>query len=313
MSCELNASAALSTSSIPVGPPVALSLPAESLRAASLILVATPIGNLDDLSPRAVAELRAADVIACEDTRHTRKLLAHAKVTGKRLIAIHEHNEHEAAPGVVALLQSGQTVALVTDAGTPGISDPGARVVAAVAAAGFDIRCVPGPAALIVALVVSGLATDRFCFEGFLPRRGAERQQRLTELASERRTSVLYEAPHRVVELVHDLRRVCGDDRSVSVSRELTKRFEQTWRGSLGSAVDAIGVPRGEYVVVLAGAPVVETVVDDDEVLARLSAERARGSSTRDAVDAVASATGRVRRDVYALATGPHSRAELPQ
>ena len=268
-----------------------------------LVLVATPIGNLDDLSPRAVTALREADVIACEDTRHTRKLLSHAGITGHRLIAVHEHNEHDAAPGIVGLLAAGHTVALVTDAGTPGISDPGARVVAAVTAAGYDVECIPGPAALIVALVVSGLATDRFCFEGFLPRRGSLRQQRLTEVAAERRTVVLYEAPHRMIELVDDLVGVCGTERLVSVSRELTKRFEQTWRGSLGSAIEALGEPRGEYVVVMEGASNLEVIWGDDDVLERLAAQKGAGVSTRDAVDAVTALTGRPRREVYALAT----------
>ena len=278
-----------------------------------LILVATPIGNLGDLSPRAVEVLRRADAIACEDTRHTRKLLSAAAIDGKRMLAVHEHNEHHAANGIVELLARGQCVALVTDAGMPAISDPGERVVAAVVAAGFAVTCVPGPSAALTALAISGLPAARFVFEGFLPVKGSERQDRLTAAAAVTETVILFEAPHRLVRTLTDLVGRCGPERKVSVSRELTKRFEQTWRGSLGSAVDAIGVPRGEYVVVLDGAPVVETVVDDDEVLARLSAERARGSSTRDAVDVVASATGRVRRDVYALATSPQSRAELPQ
>ena len=268
------------------------------------MLVATPIGNLDDLSPRAIEALRTADAIACEDTRHTRKLLAHASVSGQRLLAVHEHNESDAATGIVALLAAGQTIALVSDAGTPGISDPGARVVSAALEAGFEVEAVPGPAALIVALVVSGMAMARFCFEGFLPRHGAARRERLAELAAERRTSVLYEAPHRLVTLLEELLAACGPDRRLSVSRELTKRFEQTWRGPLSGALEGVGEPRGEYTVVLEGAAApLASVIDDATVRTLIAARRTAGSSTRDAVDAVADSTGRSRREVYALAT----------
>ena len=272
--------------------------------AGRLVLVATPIGNLGDLSPRAVESLRAADAIACEDTRHTRKLLAHAAITGKRLLAVHEHNETDAAAGVVGLLEAGQSVALVTDAGTPAISDPGTKVVRAVLDASFEVEAVPGPAALIVALIVSGLPTERFCFEGFLPRSGAARKDRVSEISVERRTVVMYEAPHRIIALLHDLVTACGAERRVSVSRELTKRFEQTWRGRLDDAVAGIGEPRGEYVVVLEGGAKQPTpIVDDASVQTMIATHRAAGATTRDAVDAVTAATGRARRDVYGIAT----------
>ena len=268
-----------------------------------LILVATPIGNLGDLSPRAAEALRTADAIACEDTRHTRKLLSAQGITGKRLLAVHEHNEADAAQGILALVARGQRVALVTDAGTPGISDPGTRVVAAVVAEGLAVSCIPGPVAFISALIISGLATDRFVFEGFLPVKGADRRRMLQAVAGEVRTTVLYESPHRILATLTDLHGACGDDRRVSVSRELTKRFEQTWRGRLVDAVVAMGEPRGEYVVVIQGAPPPAEVEVDLEQAVRthlgVGAKSTVSRSTRDVADAVAASTGRPRKEVY--------------
>lgn len=277
-----------------------------------LILVATPIGNLGDLSPRAVEILRRADAIACEDTRHTRKLLSAAAIDGKRMLAVHEHNEHHAANGIVELLARGQCIALVTDAGMPAISDPGERVVAAVVAAGFPVTCVPGPSAALTALAISGLPAARFAFEGFLPVKGTDRQDRLAASAASAETVILFEAPHRLVRTLTDLAGCCGPDRKISVSRELTKRFEETRRGTLGEVLHALLVggaaePRGEYVIVLAARVAAEDSlpVDDDAVRAMLAAERTRGARTKEAVDAVASATGLPRRHVYALAVAP--------
>ncbi len=285
-----------------------LPLPADAGRG-ELILVATPIGNLGDLSPRAVEVLRLADAIACEDTRHTRKLLSAAAIDGKRMLAVHEHNEHNAANGIVELLARGQCVALVTDAGMPAISDPGERVVAAVVAAGFAVTCVPGPSAALTALAISGLPTARFAFEGFLPVKGAERQDRLAAAAATLETIVLFEAPHRVVRTLTDLAMVCGRDRRVSLSRELTKRFEETRRGTLGEVLDALTTegaaePRGEYVIVVAGRTIdgEATATDDETIRAMLAVERERGARTKEAVDAVAAATGLPRRHVYSLA-----------
>ena len=162
------------------------------------MLVGTPIGNLGDLSPRAVEALRGADVIYCEDTRHSRKLLTHAGITGASLRSLHEHNEDERTAEVLAAVAAGRTVALVSDAGMPGVSDPGSRVVAAAVEAGLVVTVVPGPSAVLAALVTSGLDTDRFCFEGFLPRSGRDRKERLEVVAAETRTTVLFEAPGRV-------------------------------------------------------------------------------------------------------------------
>ncbi len=279
------------------------------VRVGSLVLVATPIGNLGDLSPRAEQALRDADAIACEDTRHTRKLLSARGIEGKRLLAVHEHNEHVAADGIVGLLVQGQTIALVTDAGTPGISDPGQRVVIAAVRAGFAVQCVPGPTALVVALVVSGLETDRFVFEGFLPVKGSERKSRLTEIAAQRRTVVLYEAPHRLIHLIEDLVHVCGADRLVSISRELTKKFEETWRGCLGDAADHFVEPRGEFVLVLAGAAPKLEEATDDKLLSALADAWANGMTNRDAVQHVTDQfvhyDGVTRKRVYDLATSP--------
>ena len=272
-----------------------------------LILVATPIGNLGDLSPRAVEVLRSVDAIACEDTRHTRKLLTAAAIGGKRLLAVHDHNEHHAANGIVELLARGQRIALVTDAGMPAISDPGERVVAAAVAAGFEVTCVPGPSAALAALAVSGLSTARFCFEGFLPPKGSDRHRRIVAVAGNRDTTVLFEAPHRLLRTLTDLAVVCGEGRAVSVSRELTKRFEETRRGTLGSLIASLEgndtEPRGEHVIVI-GAPtdVADLHESDETVRAQLADERDHGLTTKDAVDRVAQRTGRARRQVYAIA-----------
>ncbi len=269
-----------------------------------LVVVGTPIGNLGDLSPRAVAALSTAHVIYCEDTRHSRKLLSHAGITGVPLRSLHEHNEDDRVHEVVAAVASGATVAVVSDAGMPTVSDPGARVVAAVAAAGLIVTVVPGPSAVLAALVTSGLATDRFCFEGFLPRSGRGRTERLAAVAAEPRTTVLFEAPGRVATTLADLATVCGDDRPVAVARELTKLHEEVWRGSVaeGAAWAADGV-RGEVVLVLAGAPdAPDTVVGDDELARALGEKLDTGARTRGAVDEVAASHGVPRRRVYELA-----------
>jgi 16S rRNA (cytidine1402-2'-O)-methyltransferase len=270
-----------------------------------LVLVPTPIGNLGDISSRMIEVLTSADVIACEDTRHTRKLLSSQNITGKRLLAVHEHNEQAAADGLVKLAEQGQVVALVTDAGTPAISDPGSVVVRAFVDAGFAVECLPGPAAFVVALAISGLATQRFVFEGFLPAKGSGRAKLLEQFALEERTVVLYEAPHRMLRLMEDLAAACGRDRRVSISRELTKRFETTIRLTLGEAISALSdeEPRGEYVVVLSGASGIDAVEHDDEsIRARINELTAGGMRTRDAVDAVSAELNVVRRRVYAIA-----------
>ena len=203
-----------------------------------LVLVATPIGNLEDLSPRAVRVLGAADVVVCEDTRRTGRLLQAAGVSARRLLAVHEHNEAQQVPAVVELLRTGSVVAVVTDAGMPGVSDPGERLVRAAVDAGIEVQVVPGPSAAVSAVVVSGLPADRWVFEGFLPRSGSGRTERLAALSGERRTVVLYEAPHRVARTLGDLVGACGGERRVALCRELTKLHEEVWRGTLSAAAD---------------------------------------------------------------------------
>ena len=270
----------------------------------TLVLVATPIGNLGDLPPRAVRALAEAHTIACEDTRRTRQLLSHAGVEGgHRLVAVNDHTEAAQVRTIVSRLDAGQRVALVTDAGMPAISDPGQRLVAAVVAAGHRVEVVPGPSAGLAALVVSGLPTARFCFEGFLPRKGRARAERLGELATERRTIVLFEAPHRVRQTVADLAGALGAVRRMAVARELTKAFEEVWRGTLEGAVAhlATAEPRGEYVLVLAGAPAPEAPsagTVEDALRARIDA----GVDKRSAIAAVASELGVPKRQVYEVA-----------
>ena len=206
-----------------------------------LVLVATPIGNLADLSPHAVAALAEADAIVCEDTRRTGRLLQHAGVTSRRLLVANEHTEAACAAEVAQLLGRGATIAVVTDAGTPGIADPGERLVRAALAGGHQVSVVPGAAAAVAALVVSGLPAERWAMEGFLPRAGRERAERVAAVAAEPRTVVLYEAPHRVARTVADLAAACGPERPVVLARELTKLHEEVWRGTL----DERGCPPG--------------------------------------------------------------------
>ena len=265
-------------------------------------MVGTPLGNLGDLTPRARDALAGADVVACEDTRRTRALLSASGVpaAGKRLLSVHDHNEADEADHVVRLIMAGHRVALVTDAGMPAISDPGERVVAAVAAAGLPIVVVPGPSAVVAALAASGLPSSRFVFEGFLPRKGGPRRRRLAELAGEQRTAVLYEAPHRVRETIADLLAACGPERVVALARELTKMHEEIWRGTLAAAAAHASEvePRGEYVVVLAGAPPPPGASDDD-IERAVAAHLGAGDDKRTSVAAVALELDVAKRRVY--------------
>ena len=274
----------------------------------TLVLVATPIGNLGDLSPRAVATLQQSSLILCEDTRHSGKLLSHAGIRGVRLAVCNEHTEADRGREVLSLLDAGETVALITDAGTPGISDPGSRLVRVVLDDGHTVSAVPGPAAFVMALVISGFDTTRFVFEGFLPRSGRERATRLSAIAAEPRTTVMYEAPHRVERTIVDLAAACGGNRSVAVARELTKIYESVWRGSLDDAAEhlAATAPRGEYVIVLHGAPPRDEVTDA-EIRSALHLALA-GHSRKDAVEAVVGQLDVPKRRVYdlALAEGRH-------
>jgi 16S rRNA (cytidine1402-2'-O)-methyltransferase len=265
-----------------------------------LQVVATPIGNLGDLSERAAEVLRTADLVLAEDTRRTGRLLAHvgSEVPQRSL---HDHNERDRIAEVLDRLAEGDRIALVSDAGTPTVSDPGYRLLAACAEAGVRIEPIPGASALLAALVASGLPTDRVAFEGFLPRKGAARTARLAELGTERRTFVLFVAPHRVAADLRDLAEVCGGQRRAALCRELTKRYEEILRGGLAelAAMADEGV-RGELTLVVAGAPdTVPEALNADELVARVRELVATGATKKAAIAEVAAATGTRKREVY--------------
>ncbi len=271
--------------------------------AGRVVLVATPIGNLDDLSTRAAAALRDADVVAAEDTRRTGRLLAHLGVRAE-LVSCHDHNEEQRAPVLAGRAAAGATVALVTDAGTPGIADPGYAVVRAALAAGAAVEAVPGPAAFLQALVLSGLPTDRFAFEGFLPRKPTARRAHLERLATETRTVVWYASPHRAAAELADAAAVLGDERPAALARELTKRFEEVRRDTLRALAEAVAAepPRGELTVVVGGAPAPASASTEALLAHAVEAveeQVAAGASTRDAVAAVAAEHGVRRRALY--------------
>jgi 16S rRNA (cytidine1402-2'-O)-methyltransferase len=274
-----------------------------------LVLVATPIGNLGDLSPRARAVLASADLICCEDTRRTRALLSASGISAKgpqgdRLLSLHGHNEASRLDRVAAAVAGGATVAVVSDAGTPGISDPGAWLAAQLSAAGETVSTVPGPSSVLGALVVSGLPTDRFCVEGFLPRKGPERRRRIGALMADARTTVVLEAPNRVAPTLAELAAVDAG-RPVALVRELTKVHEEVWRGTLEEAATAFAARevRGEVVLVVGGAPAAapagEAVVEA-AVRAALGDDPAAGP--RQVAELVAAALGVPRRRAYEAA-----------
>jgi 16S rRNA (cytidine1402-2'-O)-methyltransferase len=267
-----------------------------------LVLVATPIGNLGDLSPRASEELAAADLVACEDTRRTGRLLQHVGISGSDLLRLDQHTEERSAAVVVDRIGRGETVALVSDAGMPGISDPGERVVRRVVEAGHPVVVVPGPSAPVAAVSASGLATDRWCMEGFLPRKGSARSDRLAELAVEERTMVLFESANRLAATLRDLVGVLGPDRRAMVAREMTKLHEEFVRGTLAELAGRFDEPpKGEVVLVLEGAPP-PAEVGDERIRVVLEEAQAGGASTRDAADEAARRLGVSRRRAYRLA-----------
>ena len=269
---------------------------------AALVLVATPIGNWGDISARALDELERADSVACEDSRRTGALFAHFGLGHDPFIVCNDHTEVHAAEEIVRRIQSGQRVVLVSDAGTPAISDPGYRAVRAAIDAGVSVEVVPGPSAVLAAVSLSGFATDRFCFEGFLPRKGGDRSRRLQTIAEESRTTVIFESPRRLEAALADLAEACGDDRKIAIARELTKTYEEIWRGTIADGIEWLGErpAKGEIVVVIDGAP--EREVADVDLTALLEVELQGGASTRDAVASVVDRTGASKRRVYDLA-----------
>ncbi|MGQ9498579.1 MAG: 16S rRNA (cytidine(1402)-2'-O)-methyltransferase [Desulfotomaculales bacterium] len=265
----------------------------------TLYLCATPIGNLEDITLRALRVLREADLIAAEDTRHTRKLLAHYGI-GTPLTSFHAHNAAKKTDELLALVRAGKTVAVVSDAGLPGISDPGGDLAARAAGEGLPVVAVPGACAAVTALVVSGLRTDRFVFEGFLPRRG--RKKALARLAAEERTIILYEAPHRLLATLEDILAVLGD-RRIAVARELTKQFEEVYRGSVAQSLEHFRTrpPRGEITLVVEGARPAKAKDAPDEagVAAEVQEIEARGTPRAAAMKEVARRRGLTKREVY--------------
>ena len=268
--------------------------------AAILTVVATPIGNLGDLSPRAAEALQTADLVLAEDTRRTGRLLQHvgSQVPQRSL---HDHNERDRIDEVLAILAADRRVVLVSDAGTPAVSDPGYRLIAAAVAAGIRIEPIPGPSAVLAALVASGLPSDRVAFDGFLPRKGAPRSERLAALATERRTMVLFASPHRVAADLEDLASRLGDDRRAIVARELTKLHEEVLRGTLGELASATSTGlKGEVTIVIEGAPdTVAAPVAAAELVRRVRELIATGVSKKEAISTVAGAAQVPKRDVY--------------
>ncbi len=269
----------------------------------TLYVVATPIGNRGDLSPRAAEVLGMVSAILAEDTRHVQRLTGDLGIRAER-IALHAHNEEARIPALVERLRSGADLALVTDAGVPGVSDPGARLVAAAHEAGLPVRTVPGPSAVTAALSVAGLSADRFVFEGFLPPKGADRKSRLRAIVGESRSVVLFESPRRIGGLLAELADVCGDERPALVARELTKRFETVRRGSLRELAEAFAAgdetSRGEVTVCVAGAAQARSqgereAPDADAMLEALMGELPPSRAAR----VVARLTGRTKDELY--------------
>ncbi|MEY2979397.1 MAG: 16S rRNA (cytidine(1402)-2'-O)-methyltransferase [Prochlorotrichaceae cyanobacterium] len=274
----------------------------DSLSPHTLYIVATPIGNLEDMTYRSLRILRSVSVIAAEDTRHTGKLLQHFQITTPQ-ISYHEHNTQERIPQFIQRLKQGETIALVTDAGVPGISDPGLELVQACIEAGMTITPIPGACAIITALCAAGLPTDRFVFEGFLPAKAKARRDRLDTLLRETRTLIFYESPHRLRAMLTDLATSFGADRSLVLGRELTKLHEEFWRGTIAAALEHYQDqnPQGEYTIVVAGAVLEPLVWSEEALIDELKRLLAQGLSRADACRQLAATSQRSRRDLYQL------------
>ena len=272
-----------------------------SAKAGTLFLVSTPIGNLGDMSHRAVEVLSSAALVIAEDTRHSRRLLDHYKIATP-LSSYHEHNEAKETPRLVARLQAGDSIALISDAGTPLISDPGSRLVEAAVGAGVLVVPIPGPSAVMAALVASGMSLERFTYFGFLPRKGRERTETIADVVASQATSILFEAPNRVGATLEALVEAGAGDRAAVVARELTKQFEEFKRGSIAelSRIYKDADPRGEVVLVIAGAA--RTIVTEHELSDAAAQLRASGKAPRDVMDHLVSALGAPRNLAYKIA-----------
>lgn len=277
----------------------------------TLYLVPTPIGNLSDISDRCRAVLADADFIAAEDTRVSLRLL-NALDLKKELVSYHEHNKARSGPAIVKRLESGETCALVTDAGTPAISDPGEDLVRLCIDAGITVCAIPGPCALVTALCASGLPTGRFCFEGFLPMQKKERAVRLAELKSETRTMIFYEAPHRLSQTLEALAAAFGGDRRISLCRELTKLYEEYTRTTLAGALELLQTapPRGEYVLVVEGAQPVQNAPDLSAAVAQMQALMRDGLSRKAAAKHVAEQSGIKKNELYEASLNTNETGE---
>jgi 16S rRNA (cytidine1402-2'-O)-methyltransferase len=269
-----------------------------------LYLVGTPIGNLEDMTVRAISTLQQVDLIAAEDTRHTGRLLQHFHI-GTPQISYHDHNSHSRTPELIAKLLAGQAIALVSDAGMPAISDPGYELVQACVRAEIRVIPIPGVTAAIAAICASGLDTQRFVFEGFLPTDNQARQSRLNVLQQETRTAILYEAPHRLLRTLEDLQNALEPSRQIAIARELTKLHEEFWRGSVEAATDYFRdrAPKGEFTLVLAGAPEVTAPIwTEEKLLSELQSLLDEGTSRSEASRQLAELTNLPRRQIYQLA-----------
>lgn len=271
-------------------------------KSGTLYIVGTPIGNLEDISFRAVRILKEVDAIAAEDTRHTGKLLHHFQIK-KPQISYHEHNQQQRIPEILDRLHQGATIALVTDAGMPGISDPGYELVKACVKNGITVVPIPGANAAITALSAAGLPTDRFVFEGFLPIKGKERRQRLEMLQSEVRTIILYEAPHRLLTTLQDLINILGGERQIVIARELTKLHEEFWRGTIEKALDYYSQrePQGEFTLIISGSSIKAPILSEESIKSELIKLLKQGSSRSDACRQLAEQTSLPRRQIYQL------------
>ncbi len=268
---------------------------------AALYIVATPIGNLSDISERAIEILKQVDLIAAEDTRHSKTLLERFGIKTK-ICAYHEHNEEKVTQQLIQQLQEGQSIALISDAGTPLINDPGYKLVAVAHDHNIKVVPIPGPSAIITALSAAGLPTNKFIFEGYLPAKSVARKTRLNELKNESRTLVFYEAPHRIVESVKIMQEIFGEDRRITIARELTKQFEQIVRDKISTINEKLESEeikiKGEFVVIIEGAQ--ETSVTDQEVL-RINQILSEKLSPKDAAGLTAKITGKKKNEVYSL------------
>ncbi len=276
----------------------------ESLQQGTLYIVGTPIGNLEDITFRAIRILKSVNLIAAEDTRHTAKLLHHFEITTPQ-ISYHHHNRTARQTELLNYLEEGQSIALVTDAGMPGISDPGYDLICTCIIANIPVIPIPGPTAAITALSVSGLPTDRFVFEGFLPLKGKDRSDRLNQLMTETRTIIIYEAPHRLLKTLRDFKEVFGEDHQITVARELTKRYEEFWRGTLEKAIlyyQNSQQIKGEFTLIIAGCSQndgLELTIEElkDELQQLLNQGMTRSQASRQ----LAKATSFSRRQIYDL------------